>query len=57
MRLQTAIVYDGVQLLADTFKQLGLQQIQPIEIFCHGNETIWEKGTSISNFMRNVNIY
>lgn len=57
MRLQTALVYDGVQLLADTFKQLGLEQIQPAEIYCNGNESMWEKGTSISNFMRNVRVF
>lgn len=57
MRLQTALVYDGVQLLADTFKQLGLEQIQPVQIYCNGNESMWEKGTSISNFMRNVWIF
>lgn len=56
MRLQTALVYDGVQLLADTFKQLGPVQIQPVEIYCNGNESMWEKGASISNFMRNVRI-
>lgn len=54
MRLQTALVYDGVILLAETFKQLGLEQIEPISLYCIGNDTMWEKGLSISNFMRNV---
>lgn len=54
MRLQTALVYDGVILLTETFKQLGLEQIQPINLYCIGNDTMWEKGLSISNFMRNV---
>lgn len=55
MRLQTALIYDGVVLLTDTFKQLGLEQIEPVSIGCmDGNDTTWEKGMSISNFMRNV---
>lgn len=54
MRLQTALVHDGVILLAETFKQLGLEQIQPINLYCIGNDSMWEKGMSISNFMRNV---
>lgn len=38
-------------------KQLGLDQIQPTNIYCMGNESMWEKGLSISNFLRNVNAY
>lgn len=53
IRLQSGLLHDGVILLAETFKQLGLDQIQPIEIGCE-NGTMWENGLSISNFMRNV---
>lgn len=56
MRLQTALIYDGVILLTETFKQLGLEQIEPTSIVCMGNDTMWEKGMSISNFMRNVSL-
>ncbi|XP_031634001.1 glutamate receptor ionotropic, kainate 2-like isoform X2 [Contarinia nasturtii] len=54
VHLQTALIYDGVFLLAETFKQLGTNQIQPASLACNGNETMWEKGLSISNFMRNT---
>lgn len=54
VRLQTALIYDGIFLLAETMKQLGLDQIQPTNIYCMGNESMWEKGLSISNFLRNV---
>lgn len=53
VRLQTALIHDGMVLLADTLKQLGLDQIQPSSLFCK-NDSAWEKGLSISNFMRNV---
>lgn len=53
IRLQTALIYDGILLLAETFKQLGMDEIQPVSISCQ-NESTWEKGISISNFMRNV---
>lgn len=54
VRLQTALLYDGVILLAETFKQLGFEQIQAANVYCTGNESMWEKGLSISNFLRNV---
>lgn len=55
MRLQTALIYDSVILISDTFKQLGLEQIQPTNVFCMGgNESMWEKGLSITNFMLSV---
>lgn len=55
VRLQTALIHDGIVLLADTFKQLGADHIQPTNLYCMKNESTWEKGLSISNFMRNVN--
>lgn len=54
IRLQTALIYDGVLLLAETFKQLGLEEIEPVSISCQNDSMSWEKGISISNFMRNV---
>ncbi|XP_055300709.1 glutamate receptor ionotropic, kainate 2-like isoform X1 [Sitodiplosis mosellana] len=54
VRLQTALIYDGVFLLAETLKQLGVEQIQTTNIYCMGNESTWEKGMSVSNFMRNT---
>lgn len=57
IRLQTALIHDGIVLLADTFKQLGADQIQPTSLYCMKNDSTWAKGLSISNFMRNVNCY
>lgn len=53
IRLQSGLLHDGIILLAETFKQFGIEQIQPDEIGCE-NGTMWENGLSISNFMRTV---
>lgn len=53
MRSQTALVYDGVQLMAEAFKQLDVEQLRPKKLNCNNFET-WENGNSITNFMRNV---
>lgn len=52
--IQTALIYDGVMLLAESLKQLGAENIKPKEINCNKIETSWQQGNSISNFMRNV---
>lgn len=54
VRTQTALIYDAVMLLAEALKQLGVDNIRPKKINCFKNELTWEKGNSISNFMRNV---
>lgn len=53
MRIQTALIYDGLLLLTDAFKQLNVEHLKPKRLVCH-NYTTWEHGNSITNFMRNV---
>lgn len=53
MRSQTALVFDGVKLLTEAFKQLDVEQLRPKKLNCNNFET-WENGNSITNFMRNV---
>lgn len=53
MRVQTALIFDGVLLLAEAFKQLDVEQLRPKKILCN-DHTTWESGNSITNFMRNV---
>lgn len=53
MRTQTALIYDGVLLLTEAFKQLNVEQLRPKKLNCN-NYTTWENGNSITNFMRNV---
>lgn len=53
MRSQTALVFDGVKLLTEAFKQLDVGQLRPKKLNCNNFET-WENGNSITNFMRNV---
>lgn len=53
IRLNTALVYDSILLIAEAFKQLDIEQIKPKKLSCI-NYTTWENGNSITNFMRNV---
>lgn len=53
MRSQTALIFDGVKLLTEAFKQLDVEQLRPKKLNCNNFET-WENGNSITNFMRNV---
>lgn len=53
MQIQTALIYDGIILLTEAFKQLNPDQIRPKKLNCN-NFTSWENGNSITNFMRNV---
>lgn len=53
MRVQSALIFDGVLLLAEAFKQLDMEQLRPKKLNCN-NHTAWENGNSITNFMRNV---
>lgn len=52
--IQTALIHDGVLLLAESLKQLGPENIKSKEINCNKIEMSWQQGNSISNFMRNV---
>ena len=54
LRTQTALIHDGIFLLAETLKQLGADQIEPERIECSEEEAVWDMGDTISNFMRNV---
>lgn len=53
MSVQAALIFDGVLLLAEAFKQLDVGQIKPKKLNCNNNEA-WDNGNSITNFMRNV---
>lgn len=51
--IKSALIFDGVLLLAETFKQFEMEQLEAKQLTCNSNE-VWESGNSISNFMRNV---
>lgn len=57
LRTQSALIYDGVIILAESLKELGIDNVRPKKILCNKIDVTWEKGNSISNFMRNVKIY
>ncbi|KAG4072066.1 hypothetical protein HA402_015565 [Bradysia odoriphaga] len=53
LRVQEALTFDGVLLLAEALKQLNGDQLKPKKLNCNNNEA-WENGNSITNFMRNT---
>lgn len=53
LRLQSALVYDGILLLSAALNQLKIEQIKPKRLQCN-NDDSWENGHSIANFMRMV---
>lgn len=56
VRLQTALIYDGVLLLAEAFKRMGLDQVQQMSLDCSDPMSAWNKGYTVSGFMKTVSI-
>lgn len=53
---QAALIFDGMLLLAEAFKRMGMEQLQPINLDCMNPESSWNKGYTVSGFMKTVNI-
>jgi len=45
-----ALVYDGVQLLAETYKHVNFR---PVALSC-GDDSAWDKGYTLVNYMKSV---
>lgn len=45
-----ALVYDGIQLLAETFKHI---MFRPVSLNCNDDVT-WDKGYTLVNYMKSV---
>lgn len=54
--VQSALIFDGVLLLAEAFKQFETDQVRSKKMDCRSDDA-WESGNSISNFARNVNVF
>lgn len=52
MNSNMALVYDGVQLLAETFKYVNFE---PVELKCNDDST-WDKGYTLVNYMKSLSI-
>lgn len=52
--LQESLIYDAVMIYARVIKQLGSKQIVTMPISCNDPSTSWNKGDTITNFMKNV---
>lgn len=53
----TALIYDGIMILAEALKQIGFEHLEnSIEkISCYDTQSTWSKGYTITNYMKNVN--
>lgn len=54
LNMDSALIYDGVMVFANALRQLGYHQIKPVELDCRDSKSIWQKGYTISNYMKNV---
>lgn len=54
MGLQESLIYDAVMIYAMTIKQLGSEYIVTMPIYCNDPSTSWDKGYTITNFMKSV---
>lgn len=45
-----ALVYDGVQLLAETYKHVNFR---PVALSCN-DDSAWDKGYTLVNYMKSV---
>lgn len=54
MRLQTALIYDGVLLLAEAFKRIGMEQMRPMNLECSDQMSTWNRGYTVNGFMKGV---
>lgn len=54
LETRTALIYDGVMILAEAIKQLGTEQIQPHEIYCNVTDSVWPTGFTLTNYIKSV---
>lgn len=47
-----ALVYDGVQLLAETYKHVNFR---PVALSCN-DDSAWDKGYTLVNYMKSVSL-
>lgn len=57
MSLRAALIYDAVMIFATAIQQLGSEQVTTTFIRCDNVSSVWTKGYTILNYMKNVNFY
>lgn len=55
--LRAALIYDAVMVFAMAIKELGSEQVSPVPILCNDPTSVWNKGYTILNYMKNVIIW
>lgn len=60
MQTSTALIYDGIMILAEALKQIGFEHLQvryDQRIDCFDAKSTWSKGYTITNYMKNVRFH
>lgn len=55
MSLRAALIYDAVMTFASAIQQLGSDQVTTVSVRCDDADSVWNKGFTILNYMKNVN--
>lgn len=50
----TALIYDGIMLLAEAVRQFGEDKIESAQIDCNNKSSVWSEGLSLVNYMKTV---
>lgn len=55
LRTSTALIYDGIMILAQALKQIGAMHLElefDQRIYCSDANSRWDKGLTITNYMK-----
>lgn len=55
MSLRAALIYDAIMTFATAIQSLGKDQVITVPIRCDEVDSVWNKGFTILNYMKNVN--
>lgn len=59
LQTNTALIYDGVMILAEALKQIGYAHLEldlMEKISCYNTQSAWSKGYTLTNFMKSVGL-
>lgn len=52
--LRVQLIYDAVMVFAKAIQQLGSDQVIPVPVMCTDPDSVWNKGYTIINYLKNV---
>lgn len=54
LKIQTALIYDGVQLFARAINDLNPTQEFAETLDCNNNNSVWRNGLTVANYLKSV---